>query len=314
MRRVWQSLQQTLSTPSIPPQHTAAACNAVSAFIDAAVGSQNEDTQQLALSSEIWLSIFDVFLNRYEDVKPRPLRQNLASLTTILAKKYQGAQRAKIQTAILDATLPSIVLGEPRSRLKGSLACLEVFIRKRAILPSELVRIVRVWLLQHRGEWAPLFEKDWDALSHDIPNPESALHSELSEELAAKVFFFALLTRTNNRAMAGTAGGMMSALLRNMKQESSAQQSSQVWVAPVRHMLLQNPDSVEWLSVQILEPLFTVDPVGFVAFVESLPLRSLMTGDMTDAAESEYMLLFLSLQIGKKTNLVHEDCRSATEI
>lgn len=307
-RRVWQSLQQTLSTPLISPQHTAAACNAISAFIDAAVNSQNEDIKELALSTETWLSIFDVFLDRYEDVKPKPLRQNLTSLTTILAKKYQGTKRAAIQTAILDATLPSIILGEPRSRLKGSLACLEVFIRKRAILPSELVRIVRVWLVEHRGEWAPLFEQDWDALSDGISNTASALDSELSEELAAKLFFFALLTRTNNRAMAGTSSGMMAALMQNMKQESPTQQPSQIWVAPVKHMLLQDPDAVEWLSTQILQPLFTVDPAGFIAFVESLPLKSLITGDMTDAAESEYMLLFLALQIGKKTNLVHEDC------
>ncbi|KAJ5179926.1 Armadillo-like helical [Penicillium capsulatum] len=310
-RRVWQSLLQTLSTPSLSPGHTAAACNAVSAFIDAASNSQNEDIKQLALSTETWMSIFDVFLSRYEDVKPKPLRQNLGSLTTILAKKYRGTERSAVQTTVLDATLPSIILGEPRSRLKGSLACLEVFIRKRAILPSELVRIVRAWLLEHREKWAPLFEQNWDALSNDLSSSQSALHSELSEDLAAKIFFFALLTGTNNRALAGTSSGMMASLLQNMKMESPAQQPSRIWVAPVKRMLLQNPDSVEWISTQVLEPLFTVDSAGFIAFVESLPLKSLMTGDMADAAESEYMLLFLSLQIGKKINLVHDDYDSS---
>lgn len=307
---VWQSLIHTASTPSLSYQHTAAACNAVSAFVDAAVNAQNEDTKRLALASETWLAIFDIIVSRYEDAKPKPLRQLLGSLTTILAKHHRGPQRILIQEAVAKAILPSIVLGEPRSRLKGSLVCLENFIRKSAILPSELIALVQGWFAQHREKWLPVFEKDRKAFSCGLSGSNCTVSScGPSEEFAAKIFTLGLLTQTNNREMAGTTGGMLAALLQKMKAESPSHEVSTMWVAPTRHMLLQNVDNLEALSSQILLPLFIADPAGFTSFVETLPLSSLLAGDMTDAAQSEYMLLFASLQMGKKANLVHEDCK-----
>lgn len=311
MRRISHSLLRTASTPSLSYQHTAAACNAVSAFVDAASNARDDGTQQVALASETWLAIFDIIVSRYEDAKPKPLRQLLVSLTTILAKHYQGPQRTLIQNAVGNSIFPSIILGEPRSRLKGSLVCLEHFIRKSAILPSELIALAQNWLAQNRKKWISVYGKDLEALSHDYDSTDSnsiALPSGPSEESAAKILTLGLLTQTNNREMAGTTGGMLSALVMKMKAESSTQTVSTIWVASTRHMLLQNVDNLEVLSSQILLPLFTADPAGFTCFIEALPLKSLIAGDMADAAESEYMLLFTSLQMGKKANLVHEDC------
>lgn len=310
MRRVCQSLIQTASTPSLSYQHTAAACNALSAFVDAASNASNEGTREVALASETWLAIFDIIVGRYEDAKPKPLRQLLVSLTTILAKHYQGPQRMLIQSAVANAIFPTIILGESRSRLKGSLVCLEHFIRKSATLPSELIALVRDWLAQDRGKWISVFEKDREALSHGLSDSDFIASSDApSEAFAAKIFTFGLLTQTNNREMAGTTGGMLSALVKKMKAEFPTQPVSTIWVAPTRLMLLENVDNLEALSSQILLPLFMADPTGFVPFVEALPFRSLLAGDMSDAAESEYMLLFTSLQMGKKVNLVHEDCK-----
>lgn len=214
-----------------------------------------------------------------------------------------------IQSAVADAIFPSVVLGEPRARLKGSLVCLEHFIRKSAILPSELIALVQNWLGQNRGKWVSVFEKDREALSHGLSDSDFIASSDVpSEAFAAKIFTLGLLTQTNNREMAGTTGGMLSALVKKMKTESPTLPVSTIWVTPTRVMLLQNVDNLEALSSQILLPLFTADPVGFMSFVEALPLQSLRAGDMADAAEAEYMLLFTSLQMGKKANLVHEDC------
>lgn len=311
VNRVWQSLINTASSPSLSYQHTAAACNAVSAFIEAAINSPNEQTKTLALSIDTWLAIFDIFLSRYEDAKPKPLKQLLGSLAAILSRHYQGPQRRAVQIAVTNAILPSIVLGEPRSRLKAALVCLEIFIRKNAVLPSELLSLVQSWLAEHRQRWVPIFEKDRAALHSGSSSSDSSILSEPpSEELAAKIFVLGLLNHTNNREMAGTTGGMLAKFFQKLKSESPNQQLSTIWVAPVRHVLLQNVDDLEALSSQILLPLFTADPAGFISFVNTLPLASLLTGDMADAAQSEYMLLFASLQMGKKVNLVHEDCKS----
>ncbi|KAJ5908778.1 Armadillo-like helical [Penicillium taxi] len=310
--RVWESLSKTLSSPSFSHQHTYAACNAVSAFIDAAVNSKNEQTRQIVLSSETWLAIFNVFLTRYEDVTPKPLKQLLASLTNIMLKHYRGETRASVQRAIANAILPSFILGELRSRLKGSLVCLEMFIRKKAMTASELILIVQKWLLDHQNKWVPVYEKDREALYYGQHNPESAnMTGEPSYELAARVLFLGLLTHTNDRGMAGTSGTTLASILQKMKLETPDQNVSLIWVSPVRHMMLQNMDYLEILSNQILQPIFIADPAGFNCFVERLPLKSLLAGDMIDTAHSEYLLLFTSLQMGKNANLVHDDYDSS---
>ncbi|KAJ5773802.1 Armadillo-like helical [Penicillium paradoxum] len=288
--RVWQSLVLTLSTASISPPHSAEACNAATAFIDAAVKSQCDTTKELILSQEAWLSIFDICLNRYEDAKPKPIKKLLASITAILAKNHQGATRTALQTAILDAILPSIVLGEPQSRLKGSMVFLETLIRRDAILPNEFIPLTRQWLSRNTASWVTTIANDHEALSLGGSSPAFDMASgNLSDDLAVRIFVLGILVQINNRTMAVAAGNVLSILIQKMKPETSPRKSRR------------------YLSNTLLQPLFAIDTNGFKLFLDTLPVESLLRGDMTDAPEAEYMVLFAALQIGKKINLVHED-------
>lgn len=311
MNRIWESLIQTVSTPSLSNPHSAAACNAVSAFLDAAATSKIDETKQLALSSESWLAVFEVFLSRYEDAKPKPLKQLLGSLINLLAKYIHGAKKRDIRKAVAEAVIPSIVLGEPRSRLKASLACFELAIRKGAIPGSDFISLLQNWLENNRERWVHVFENAQEALFPvDSENFMGTLSRKPGKDLAAKIFVLGLLTQTNSRDMSGSCGNVLGSLLQKLKSESPEWMVSTIWVAPVRYMMLHVVDNLEAISSQILQPIFSADPPGFMVFVESLPLKSLLAGDMTDAEDKEYILLFAALQIGKKTNLVHEDCKT----
>lgn len=308
--RVWQSLIDTLSTASLSPGHSAEVCNATSAFIDAAAKSQCDAVKQLALSEHVWLSLFNVCLTRYEDAKPKPIKLILSSITALLAKAHQGTSRVSIQAAVADAILPSILLGEPQSRLKGSLVFLETFIRKGAILPSELISLLRGWLLKNEERWAANFSKDHEALSPFVSEHMLNITADnLSDELAKKIFVLRLLIQTNNKTMAAPAGSLLAILIQKMKPETPAQKLSEMWVTIARRLALENVATLEELSSRLLLPLFTADPNGFKMFLGTLPLKSLVGGDMTDVPEAEYMVLFAALQIGKKINLVQEDCK-----
>ncbi|KAJ5720693.1 uncharacterized protein N7483_008627 [Penicillium malachiteum] len=304
--RVWQSLFDTLSTPSLPHAQISAACNATSAFLDAAVESPVQLTRQIALSPEVWLSIFEIFITRYEDVKPKPMKQLLSSLMTILVKSHVGETKQIIQVTILKAILPCIILGEQRSRLKAALVVLEMCIRKGAIWPVEFLQLVRAWAIEFQDKWVPVFKKDYETIYPGASDP-AVMSTEPSEEVAGRVFVLGLLTQTNDRGMSGTSGSIMSFFLEKSKIENPGRQMSWIWVYPTRNILLQHLDALEVLSTQIIQPLFTFDPLGFSAFIQSLPLKNLMAGDMAEASHSEYMLLFVSLQVGKKVNLVHDD-------
>lgn len=319
---MFRSLLKTFSTESISQAHLAAACNALSAFLDAGLASKMERTRQLVLSSETWLAVYEVYLSRFEYAKPRPMKQVLLALMKLLVKQQQQAESRLIQSKVGDATIPSVILGEPRSRLRASLVSWEVFIRKNAISPFDLISLVRDWLLANHERWLPVFDEDCKTLGIDTTHfiNQASNNSDLdagSDDAAAKLLVQGLLTLAKNVDVASLAGSVIAVFFQKIKAGSTSghplakvQNFSSIWVAPVKRIMLQNLDILESLSNYILHPLFTADSSGFHCFISQLPLKGLLTGDMADAPLEEFILLFAALQMGKKIGLVHEDRKS----
>ncbi|EAW14308.1 THADA/TRM732 family protein [Aspergillus clavatus NRRL 1] len=307
LSRLWQSLLKTFSTASTTSAHTTASCNALSAFLDAASVSKCEGTRQLAQSPETWLSAFEVYMSRFEDAKPKPMKQVLNSLVKILAKIQQDPNGKSIQSSVVDAILPSIILGEPRARLKASLVSLEIIMRKSAILPHDLISMLESWLAKNGERWTPLLQDSCRALSMDITSflgeTLDGTRSDDSKGTAVQILLLGLLNQAKNPELASGAGDTMAAFFQKLKTDPLLS----VWVEPVRHTVLQNIDILEPMSNYILQPLFTLDPSGFSAFLERLPLPSVYAGDMANAPLEELTVLFASLQVGKKIGRVHED-------
>ncbi|RAK96233.1 THADA/TRM732 family protein [Aspergillus ibericus CBS 121593] len=307
VNRVFKSLLETYSTASLAHSHTTAACNALSAFLDAARTSTCEGTRQLARSDETWLSVFEVFMARYKDVKPKPMKQVLESLVALLVKTRQEFDRSALRKKIVEATIPSIILGEPRARLKASFASLEMLLRKSAVTPLELIALTDQWLLDHYESWSALFKEDCKALSINISQYLQKDVSKDRYQTATEVLVLGMLARATKAELAAASGDTMGAFFQKVKAAPDAQYLVSVWVAPVRHILLRNLDNLEYMCTYVLQPSFSNDPAGFKSFIERLPLNSLLVGDMSDAPRAEFMLLFASLQIAKKAGLIHED-------
>ncbi|KAF7182913.1 hypothetical protein CNMCM7691_002657 [Aspergillus felis] len=319
--RVWQSLLKTFSTASIPSSHTTASCLALSAFLDAASVSKCEGTRQLAQSPDTWLSAFEVFITRFEDAKPKPMKLVITSLVKLLAKSRQEPSSHLIQAGLVDAILPSIILGEPRARLKASLVSLEVITRKSAILPHEVISMLQVWLSKNSEKWISLLQEDCKALSMDflLISDETSRSTKRveSRRLAVQILLLGLLNQAKNPELASSAGDTIAAFFQKLKTDPGLAQDERallsVWIPPVRYMVLQNIDNLEHMSNYVLQPLFLNDRTGFLSFLDSLPLKHVFAGDMADAALPELTLLFASLQVAKKTGLVDEDYGSSKQ-
>jgi hypothetical protein len=313
---VWQSLLETYSTPSISYSHMTAVGNTVSAFLDCGIDSQHEGTRHLVRSSQAWLAVFEVYMNRFDEAKSKSMMQVLFSLVNILKHDQTDAQL--IRSKVVDATIPSLILRGSRSQLKASMLSIEVFIRKNVIRPTELIMLVENWLVQNAQRWTHLLQEDCKALSIDISQFTSKPRSDDSRgsamEDTAKVLALGLVSWGRNLDFASPAGSALGAVFQSMQTSSregnaEAQNLSSAWVAPVRHVVLQNMGTLEMMSNQILYPLFKVDPSGFNYFMHALPLKDILAGDMTHDSLPELTLLFSALQVGKKIGLVHEDCK-----
>lgn len=323
MSRVFKSLLETFSLEAISQPHIAAVCNALSAFLDAGSVSENEKTKRLVLSSDTWLSIFEIYLDRFEYAKPKPMRQVLLSLAKLLTtSQTQESHESRVfLERIGNAAIPSIVVGEPRSRLRASLVALEILIRRKAISPLQIIPMVRGWLLNHHRRWRHVLEEDYKTLGltfsqfNDESFSEGAVEAQLDHVMVARVLVQGLLTQSSNADVASLAGSIITLFLQRIRENTVAQRLlttkeqslSSIWTIPAKRIMLQNLDSLDQLSNYILQPLFTVDPDGFHSFISQLPLQSLITGDMADAPSEEFILLFAALQTGKKVGLVDED-------
>ncbi|KAL2863435.1 THADA/TRM732 family protein [Aspergillus lucknowensis] len=319
-KRVFASLWRTFGSASISHGHTTAACNALSAFLDAAFVSNCQETRQLARSQETLVSVFDSFLTRFKDVKPRPMKQVLESLAMILAKSRHETETGATKREFLNAVLPSIILGEPRSRLKASIIALETLLRKNAIQPVELTSLVDDWLLRNHKQWAAALQEECRVSSIEISqflgrSSKSAAPDAHSKEIAIEILFLGLLNRCKAFELAASVGEVMAVFFRKLEQPSGSATSpgqdrislALVWVKPVKHFLLQNLEILDKLSNYILQRLFEVSKSGFHRFLEMLPLNGLLSGDMSNSSSAELTLLFASLQLAKKIGLVHED-------
>ncbi|KAL4933322.1 THADA/TRM732 family protein [Aspergillus undulatus] len=317
--RVFQSLFLAFSSASISHSHTTAACNALSAFLDAAFVSQCPETRQLARSQENLVSVFDSFLTRFKDVRPRPMKQVLESLAVIMAKSREEPGRDAIQQAFLNAALPSIILGEPRNRVKPSFIAVETLLRKKAILPTEMISLVEGWLLRNPERWPIVLQEEcrnsWVDVSGLLRQPAEQAASDLQSRVTAvEILILGFLNRSKALDLASSSGEVMAMFFKKLEMPGGSllsngdkERLALSWVKPVKHFLLQNLELLEKMSNYILLRLFGISAKGFQRFLERLPLNSLLSGDMSSSSSDELTVLFASLQVGKKIGLVHDD-------
>lgn len=321
---MWQSLLQTFSTRSIPRSQTTAACNAVSVFLDAGLSSKNAHTRQITLSHQTWMAIFEVCMIRFDDAGPKPMKQVFSCLVRVLRKHPDAKEADLIRVGAVNGIMPSVVLGDPRSRLKSSLVALELFVRENAISPSQLMSLLHDWLVEHYGRWMPLFESHCESLSIDTTHFVGQNPTWHDSDVKVKrdvlmVFSLSLLLHARSLGYASTAGTMLALFSRKASQEVESKQipsfalasPSMSWVAPTRHIMLENMEVLDSMSNNVLYPLFASCSGGFRSFINQLPIQSLLSGDMKDEGSvDEFTLLFSALQIAKKLGLVHEDRKS----
>ncbi|KAE8149507.1 putative death-receptor fusion protein-domain-containing protein [Aspergillus avenaceus] len=309
--RVWQTLLKSFSTGSTSSNHMTAASNTLSAFVDTALASSHEGTRDLVCSHKTWSSVFDVYLARYKDSSPKAMKQILECLVGLFMKNPQEEDKAVIRSKVINATVPSIILGEPRAHLKASFVALEILVRKNAMSPDQLISMVESWLLENREMWISLLQHDCKALSIDIPRFFASAPSAESKRIVAEILLLRLLAQMKTPELAASSGDLMATFFQKVKNsrstEGDAQDLLSVWVTPVRHVALQNLNNLELMSNYTLQPFFSIDPHGFRSFLDKLHLKNLLTGDRSEAPLPELSLLFASLQMAKKTGLVHED-------
>lgn len=318
--RLWQCLFHTFSLSSLPNSHRVAGCNAVSVFLDASLASDNQELSQFALSEDTWTSLYEIFLDRMEEGKPKPMKQVLNSLSTVLEKISAVKTPRLIYQRIMEAALPSIFLLETRSRLKASIVSLEWLIRKDAFPAVDFIAELQRWLWGNSGSWIPIFKEH--CLNIDVPlsiladeHSRATLGIEDLQIYAAQLLTLALLLNAQHQNVASVTGGLLSKLILKLNSASSIggfrytmlNTNRPFWIAPLKYVALLEIDTLESMTNHVFRPLFQKNHAEFRHFIEALPLARFLAGKPPATSDTEFELLVYVLQMGKELGLVHED-------
>lgn len=316
---------KTFCSPSLAQALVAPACNGISAFIDAALVSPNRRAYSVVSSSHAWLAVFEGVFVRFEDAKSKPLKLVLTSLMNILAKHNDVNERCLIQAQFLNAVLTSIVLREERSRIKASLVCLENFVRKNIVTLSDLMAATGTWLALNIDRFVAMYSDECRALCLPLLDHNASKCGDrvsgISTEVVSQALLLGLLKLAQDDEFASASGAVLAVFMHQtmvavqdatldagqqlaLKNQLS---SSKLWAGPVKHIALQNVESLDSIANYVFHPVFTADPVGFIEFINELPLRGVLSGEIADAPLAECIVLFAALRVGKRIGLVHED-------
>lgn len=290
-------------------------------FYDAVSVSQHQELRDFALSENAWVSTLEIYLDRFEDSRPKPMRQALISMINAFKTISDSGVKHSISTGVADLIIPTIITREPRTRQRAALSTLEWLVRRDAFSAVYLFKIVKEWLLTNGPLWITLLKSHCEKINIPLEifsGGEANVNWE-SDDIqiyATQVFTLSLLIAAQNRDTASCAGLLLSLLCQKLKSspiESGAvyvdRKGCPFWVMPVRHIALTFIDDLEITSSYIFYPLFKIDTSGFRAFLQTLPVQELESSNGAKGPIGELVLLFSALEIAKELGLAHEDSK-----
>lgn len=293
-------------------------CNAICAFLEAALTAKGSEVCQFARSETTWLAVFEVYLDRFEYSPPKPMKQILATLTNILATHSDPDTAGSIRSYLIDSVVKTILLAEPLTRLKASVVSLHFLIRKEAFPAVDLISHLQKWLRANVNSWTPVIGEHATNIGLNISTFTGSGPSVSVEEqgtITAQLLCLVLLLHLQNANVVTSSGALLSQLCFKLKKESedglfqysAPGNGAPFWAAPLKYLSLRNLDNLDATISLAFHLLFRGQPAEFSSFLDVLPLKDLLSENHGETGTAEFALLIAVLETGKELGLVHED-------
>ena len=293
-------------------------CNAICAFLEAAITAKGLEVCKFARSEKTWLAVFEVYLDRFEYSPPKPMKQILATLTNILATHSDPDTAGSIRSYLIDSVVKTILLAEPLTRLKASVVSLHFLIRKEAFPAVDLVAHLQRWLQANVNSWTPAIGEHATNIGLDVSTFTGRAPSASVEEqgtITAQLLCLVLLLHLQNANVVTSSGALLSQLCFKLKKESengpfqysTPGHGAPFWAAPLKYLSLRNLDNLDATISLAFHLLFRGQPAEFSSFLDVLPLKDLLSENYGETGTAEFALLIAVLETGKELGLVHED-------
>lgn len=306
---------RTAHAVGITVSHRAAACNVLCAFLDQAFVSPTSEMRSFILSVEIWRAFFAVYMDRYGDSKPKPMKQVLVTLVNSLSRWPSPEEAQMLREEILDTFLFWIHNLNYTLTLKPALHGLAYYISKGLFSVKDVVVS-----LQRLGSTVDSLSAEdlttqvtqgGRAAASSSDAQYSAPASGNSSENLVETFICTLLIWASHTGVATSASHLISTVFKTLRNHSSEEinfyhsiTKLPLWVAPLKDVLERKPETIEALKHHVLPAIFMLSPEDLRGFINSLHLERCLSGKVYADDHSGTLLLLSSLQVAQDLGLV----------
>ncbi|ORY10759.1 putative death-receptor fusion protein-domain-containing protein [Clohesyomyces aquaticus] len=299
-------LLATAEVVNLPPSHRAAACNVLCAIIETCQGSEAEYARNAVLSDSIWSRLFEIYLRRSENAKPKSMRQVLVVLTQVLIQA-EGQESIRQRNRAVSMFLDIICNRGDRMQAKPALQGLAHFLFKDLVSFPKLVEIFRA----HRLE--------------QVSGTDTR-----SVQLLLSVFFLWVVRDDTAQAAGHLIKNSITQIraiqfpTKDINISRGDASISPLWIEPLVAALRSWPNRMQEIKSNILPHCFLPSVEEYLRFLSYLHLdrhlsvkgdlpASLRIFSSTDnrlETSEEFAMLLAAIETGKELGIVKDvDCR-----
>ena len=280
----------TAGSPNLSITHGAAACNALSAILEWATSKGSSEVQAVVFSRATFISCLEVYYQRAETTKAKPLKQLLSSVTNLMVRCNDPLYQKRCKEIALAKAVAVIHSSQSDiPYVKSSMQIIDYLLRKSLVSTSD---ISSIWVIERRADMEDTFAKDY------VPGRNEFYEVVIQETVLACLKW---LPYPN---IAPNVGCLISSLILSSQSDSSVVigdrasefHRSEQWLVLIRRYLAQRHDLLDAFGDTVLPNLLETGAIPPSTFLETLPVGAIERGDVTNIDDMDLQLTLICIK------------------
>ena len=290
-------LLRTAESPSLTPAHGAAAMNALCGYIEQGCVCSIPSLSKRCLGLTTWKEICNLFFERSEYNKPKPMRQVLLTLMHMRSQNLDQKTRASEAKYASSKAIGIITCGVGCSSGRPAFQILEYFLSRGIITAPEALSLIKDDQSTRQSRHAP-------KAFHEGSNADPLGKSDPAWAHQVQRFISDILSWIHYPDTAAAAGRLLSVFLTSLQPFSQEHTLNKVsglsmCINIVKQTLKKHPNWFEPMRNHVMPTLFATQPNDTLALLQSLPLLELSEGNVDKLSDADIEICMLSVEVAE---------------
>lgn len=267
------------------------------------------DLKDICFDLDTWKSVLGVFLRRWDDNKPKPMRMLLRSLSHLISRDPIRERRLAKKDYAVHKSLAMIIDQNESVSVKLAFQVLDHLLSKDLVDAADILCAYAIYDgVQTSASPIDSPHRPHSSEATDLSNPKWKQHGH---DFVLAIFNWILCSD-----IAADAGRLVGRVAQSFHVLSNATSESNrpIWASPVQRFIQKHPEYLDAITNHVLPVLLKTGHDDALIFLQSLPWESLRNGDSGGLSDADIVLCLstanfaaevqFSDQSGKRWNLV----------